>query len=525
MRRRPLAGQSILLTRPRAQSARLAKLLRSQGARVRIAPLIKTAAPRSWRPADRALRRLEAFDILIFTSANGVGSFLSRAREVLRPAGLARALGRRSLRVYAIGPATARALAQRGIRGARIPNEHEGAALARSIRQVRGRRVLLPRAEVARADLPRILRALGASVTVAHCYRTVADPAGRRAVQALRRGGGVDWITFTSASTVDRFFQAAGPAGARALLARARAASIGPVTTAALKRRGAAPAVEAAPYTAEGLAAAIAARSRSVPLPPLRSTLRRALREAGALARRHYGRVKTRYKGRANLVTQADLECEQLILDIILKRFPDHDFLAEERPPRKNGADYLWVIDPIDGTTNYAHGYPAGCVSIALARRGETLLGGVYDFYRDELFFAEKGRGATLNGRPISVTRTPSLRTALLLTGFPYDRDKRARFYLDICRTFLRQGHGLRRSGTAALDLAWTAAGRVDGYWEFRLNPWDVAAGALLVREAGGKITDFTDRPLRDAAGDGPTTLATNGRIHGQMLRILRGKK
>lgn len=257
----------------------------------------------------------------------------------------------------------------------------------------------------------------------------------------------------------------------------------------------------------------------------LRATLFEALRSAGEIQLRHFGKAAVRYKGRANLVTQADLASERSILDLLLKRFPDHDYCTEESPPKRSGSSYTWIIDPLDGTTNYAHGYPMFCVSVGLLFRDRPLLGGVFDPFRRELFWAEDGRGARLNGRPIHVSGTRSLRRSLLVTGFPYDRSRRSRFYMEFYRTFMRLSHDVRRSGSAALDLAWVAAGRADAFWEFRLNPWDVAAGWLLVREAGGRVTDFTGRDWASPLELGIRTLATNGLIHEQMIRALRAPR
>lgn len=255
--------------------------------------------------------------------------------------------------------------------------------------------------------------------------------------------------------------------------------------------------------------------------PRLRATLLAALRGAGALLKAELGRARVRYKGKANIVTQVDHASERFILRRILRRFPGHDFIAEERPARVRGAEYAWVIDPLDGTTNYAHGFPAACVSIGLLRRGLPLLGGVFDPFRGELFWAERGRGARLNGRPMRVSRVRRVSESLLLTGFPYDRGARSRFYAEFYRTFMTRSHDVRRSGSAALDLAWVAAGRADGFWEFNLRPWDVAAGMLLVEEAGGRVGDFRGRPWPGPATFGRRTLATNGRIHAEMLRVL----
>ncbi len=252
-----------------------------------------------------------------------------------------------------------------------------------------------------------------------------------------------------------------------------------------------------------------------------RRVLREALARAGRVLRRRFGRVRPAYKGRANIVTQADLESQEEVLGLIRRRLPRDDYMAEEDAARLTGAEFRWVVDPLDGTTNFAHGYPVSCVSIGLLRRGRPVLGGVYDPFRDELFAAEAGRGTRLNGRRVRVSRAARLADALLITGFPYDRAERAAFYLDFYRRFMTVSHDVRRSGSAALDLAWVAAGRADGFWEYGLSPWDVAAGWLLVREAGGKVTDLAGRPWKDPAAYGSRTLASNGRIHDQMVKIL----
>jgi myo-inositol-1(or 4)-monophosphatase len=254
-----------------------------------------------------------------------------------------------------------------------------------------------------------------------------------------------------------------------------------------------------------------------------RTALLEALRRGGRVLKRRFGKVGYREKGLANLVTDADLESQRAVLGAIRRAFPGDDYKAEEDEVKLTGAEYLWLVDPLDGTTNYAHGYPASCVSIGVLRRGRPVLGGVYDPSRDELFLAEKGRGTTLNGRRIHVSAPRKVADSLLITGFAYDRAKRPDFYLERFKAFLTRSHGIRRSGSAALDMAWIAAGRADGFWEFKLNPWDVAAGWMLVREAGGKVTDFAGKDWRDPATIGSETLATNGRIHSEMLRILRG--
>ena len=253
-----------------------------------------------------------------------------------------------------------------------------------------------------------------------------------------------------------------------------------------------------------------------------RKTLLTALRRAGAVLSRRFGKVTYRQKRRADLLTAADLESQRVVLGLIARAHPDDDFMAEEDEVKLTGAERLWIVDPLDGTTNYAHGYPASCVSIGLLRRGVPELGGVYDPFRRELFVAERGKGAFLNGKRLSVTRVPKVADSLLITGFAYDRAERPDFYLKRFKAFMTRSHDVRRSGSAALDMAWIAAGRADGFWEFKLNPWDVAAGRLVVTEAGGRVTDFSGREWKDWRAMGGETLATNGRVHAEMLRILR---
>jgi myo-inositol-1(or 4)-monophosphatase len=253
-----------------------------------------------------------------------------------------------------------------------------------------------------------------------------------------------------------------------------------------------------------------------------RALLADVLRRAGAVLARRFGKVGYREKRRADLVTAADLESQRLILSALRRAFPGDDYKAEEDAARATGAERLWLIDPLDGTANYAHGYPASCVSIGVLRRGRPELGGVYDPFRDELFLAERGKGTTLNGRRVRVSATRRVARSLLVTGFAYDRAERADFYLARFKAFLTRCHDVRRSGSAALDMAWIAAGRADGFWEYGLNPWDVAAGWLLVEEAGGRVTDLDGRRWSGAATLGARTLATNGLVHAEMVRVLR---
>jgi myo-inositol-1(or 4)-monophosphatase len=245
----------------------------------------------------------------------------------------------------------------------------------------------------------------------------------------------------------------------------------------------------------------------------------RAARAAGAVHIARFG--KTTFKGKTSfldLVTEADHEAEAAAVKILSRAFPDHAILTEEGGGVDRPSQHRWIIDPVDGTTNFAHSYPHCCVSIAYERRGRVELGVIFDALRGELMMARRGGGATLNRRPIKVTRAATLDTALLATGFPYDRSSRRRFYLTFWEAMMTRVHGVRRTGSAALDLAWVACGRMDGFWEFGLKPWDVAAGALLVQEAGGKVTNMDGSKLSLTAG---RIVATNGHLHPHLLRVI----
>ncbi len=241
-------------------------------------------------------------------------------------------------------------------------------------------------------------------------------------------------------------------------------------------------------------------------------------REAGNLLRSHFGEPQEiEFKGAVHLVTAMDLKSEDLILARLQASYPDYGILTEEGQGKT--AEPLWVVDPLDGTNNYAHGYPCFCVSIALADRGKLILGAIYDPLRDELFSAERGGGAKMNGSPIRVSQIPSLHEALLATGFPYDKRESAENNLDHFARFALGTQGIRRGGAAALDLSYVAAGRLDGFWELKLSPWDVAAGALIVQEAGGRVTDFSDG---DDILYGRETAASNGILHSTILATLQ---
>ena len=246
-------------------------------------------------------------------------------------------------------------------------------------------------------------------------------------------------------------------------------------------------------------------------------------REAGKILADKFGRaLRVTNKGDIDLVTEADIAAERLIVERIRSYHPRHAILTEESGDVISlgdaGSGYKWVIDPLDGTTNYSHGYPVFCVSVALEHEGRIVLGVVYDPTRDELFAAERGQGATLNGRGLRVSETGELNSALLCTGFPYDVRDRGDFARHF-RNFIMRAQSVRRDGAAALDLAYVAAGRFDAFYEEGLRPWDVAAGVLLVEEAGGRVTHYDGSPFRIYT---PPIAASNGLIHEAMLEVLR---
>jgi myo-inositol-1(or 4)-monophosphatase len=252
----------------------------------------------------------------------------------------------------------------------------------------------------------------------------------------------------------------------------------------------------------------------------LGKTICRALDESGRIIRANINKKKSlAYKGEIDLLTETDKKVEAQIIRIIQKDFPGHSVLAEESGTQERKSAYTWIIDPIDGTTNFYHSFPHVCTSIAVEKNGTIIAGGIYDPQRDELFFAEKDKGARLNGKKISVSGARSLDESLLVTGFPYDRRKRADYYLSFFKAFMMKTHGIRRLGSAALDYCYVACGRFDGYWEFKLKPWDVAAGSLILAEAGGRITDFQGKPFSIYESE---TLASNGKIHTEMLRAIK---
>ena len=238
-------------------------------------------------------------------------------------------------------------------------------------------------------------------------------------------------------------------------------------------------------------------------------------REAGGLLLQFFDRnIKIEYKGDADLVTAADRKSEALIRERIRETWPSHDVLGEEEGLRDTGSEFRWYVDPLDGTTNFAHSFPVFCVSMALQDKNGMLAGVCYDPTRNELFAAERGKGATLNDRPIHVSKTAKLKESLVGTGFPsHKRHKNPNihFYHQITL----RSHGVRRAGSAALDLCYVACGRMDGFWEFNLNPWDTAAGVLMVEEAGGRVSDFSGGPFQINSRE---TLASNGVIHDELM-------
>ena len=240
-------------------------------------------------------------------------------------------------------------------------------------------------------------------------------------------------------------------------------------------------------------------------------------REAGALLVSFYERrVPFELKGEFDLVTEADLASEKLVVERLQSRFPQHGIVAEEGSGHSSPSEYRWYVDPLDGTTNFAHSLPIFNVTLALERAGEMLAGVVFDPIRQEMFTAELGSGAWLNNRRIRVSAVSRLESSLLCTGFPTRRrhlNTNVHFYHQLAMAT----HGVRRTGSAAIDLAWVACGRLDGFWEFGLNPWDMAAGRLLVAEAGGRVTDMRGAPHTFQS---PHLLADNGHVHEQIVEI-----
>jgi myo-inositol-1(or 4)-monophosphatase len=244
-------------------------------------------------------------------------------------------------------------------------------------------------------------------------------------------------------------------------------------------------------------------------------------RSAGGILKHYMAREKhVELKGRANLVTIADKESEALIIAQIRDRYPEHSILAEESGllGAAGPAEGKWIIDPLDGTTNFAHQYPFFCVSIALELDGRILCGAVYDPLRDEMFSGARGLGSFMNGKRLRVSDIDRLRSALVMTGFPYGFREKLQIIMKQFEAFLVESQAVRRGGSAALDMCYAAIGRVDGFWEMDLHPWDTAAGLVILEEAGGRVTDFSGRPFSIY---GKRLLASNGHIHNAMIEIL----
>lgn len=243
-------------------------------------------------------------------------------------------------------------------------------------------------------------------------------------------------------------------------------------------------------------------------------------RDAGNLLKEKFNsKHEVHYKGEINLVTEADKMSEDLIIAAINSSFPDHGILSEESPAQNSSAKLRWIIDPLDGTTNYAHGYPVFCVSIALENEGVIVLGVIYDPLREDMFVAVRGSGAYLNGKKLKVSPTATLSRSLLATGFPYDIRMSKDNNLNYFNLMAVEAQAIRRAGAAALDIAYLAAGRFDGFWELKLMPWDVAAGCLMVEESGGVISDMSGGQWDISS---PNVLVSNGLIHEQMISVFK---
>ena len=252
----------------------------------------------------------------------------------------------------------------------------------------------------------------------------------------------------------------------------------------------------------------------------LRDAATAIARDAGAIVRAGYGRIHApERKGRIDLVTDYDRRSEALIVEALRRRFPDHALLAEESGAHAAAGGVRWLVDPLDGTTNFSHNYPFFAVSIAAEVDGALAAGVVFDPVRDELFAAARGAGATLNDAPLHVSAIARLEDALLVTGFPYDVREYPERSLPLFQAFLMRAQGIRRDGSAALNLAYLAAGRFDGFWEERLHPWDMAAAMLIVEEAGGRVSNYSDQPIELFVGQ---IVASNGHIHTGMIDVIQ---
>ena len=252
---------------------------------------------------------------------------------------------------------------------------------------------------------------------------------------------------------------------------------------------------------------------------PLQAAVEMAL-ESGRIQKESFSKdFAVHHKGEINLVTDIDIACQEKIISMIGRSFPDDDIIAEEKSNTYDGSKNRWIIDPVDGTTNYAHGYPFFCTSIAYEANGRVIAGVVYNPIMNELFFASAGKGAYLNGDRINVSRVADLKKSLLSTGFPYDIKTNPDNNIDHFVNFLYNAQAIRRDGSAALNLSYVACGRFDGFWELHLNAWDLAAGALILEEAGGRVTDLAGGPFDMYRGE---CLASNGLIHQAMEGIIR---
>ncbi|MCX7641838.1 MAG: inositol monophosphatase [Elusimicrobiales bacterium] len=251
-----------------------------------------------------------------------------------------------------------------------------------------------------------------------------------------------------------------------------------------------------------------------------------AAEKAGKEIMDYLGNTYYRLKSRANPVTEADIISQEIITSMILKKFPKHSVISEENYTKVKNFNNLWIIDPLDGTVNFSHSFKHFAISIAYVFEGSVIVGVIYDPCKNELFVAEKDRGSFLNNRRIYVSKINKLSESLLATGFAYDRAKKADFYCSFYSEFMKKSHDVRRCGAASLDMAYVACGRIDGYWEFNLKSWDVAAGKVIVEEAGGMISDFSgkmwNRDFDSIMEWGRETLVTNYLLHSQMLSILK---
>jgi myo-inositol-1(or 4)-monophosphatase len=256
----------------------------------------------------------------------------------------------------------------------------------------------------------------------------------------------------------------------------------------------------------------------------LKQTLLKATEEAAVILKEYFNRTFhiSNKEGINNLVTEVDHKSERIIIDIIRQQFPDHYILSEEAGELAQNSSYKWIIDPIDGTINYAHGIPVCCVSIALEINGQMKMGAVYNPFMNELFFAERGCGATLNGNSISVSSKEEVITSCLVTGFPYTYLEQPNGPLQVFERLIKKGVPVRRLGSAALDLCWVACGRFDGFYEHKLQAWDSAAGYLILEEAGGKVTDMNGMPYNPYQ---PGIIATNGKIHNELIAVIKNEK